>query len=183
MRLSKAKQQKYKELDAKPVGRLSKAELIKLEHEWRLKLKKSGFSDIEMWNNVPKQKRKKITFIKGHIRLSVYKSYSNFKQQAAETLEYYRVIGLCAHHAPAITPGYEKYRELLKDYAQSGYIARSIRDICPGTKTRAVELYIMRNFPKMLEFVRSLDRETDDDVSSSSISTRLSARNRRRLYI
>lgn len=176
-----------KATDAKPVGMYTKKELIKLEHEWRLKLKANGFSDIEMWDNKPRVKKKRVKFIKGHIRMRRYEKYKGhvttelcahsydksrvtseilkfwkgFELNAQDTFNYFRVIGLYAHHAP-YQVHLEKYRELLKYYALHGVRTESIEAIIPGVKTSAVDMYMFRNFPKMLEFVNKMDNEEDE---------------------
>lgn len=154
---------KYSGTNVKPSPVTSKSELIALEHQWRLQLKSSGFSDIEMWDNKPRRKVKRVKFIKGHIRLKRYKGYANFKVKWSETADFYRVIGLYAHHAPLLRPKYEQYRELLKDYAESGYIIRSIRKVNPRIKSKAVEMYLVRHFHEMLAFVNKLEQEEEYD--------------------
>lgn len=143
--------------DAKPVGHYTPAQLIALEHKWRLKLKDSGFSDVEMWDNKPRHRVKRVKFIKGHIRLQRHKTLKRFVEVAQEGFEYFRVIGLFAHHAPAGML-LEKYRLLLQDYATTGYRLRSIRDVAPEIKPSAIEMYLLDNFPKMLKFVREMDQ-------------------------
>src|SRR4051812_4095594 len=89
-----------KATDAKPVGSYTPAQMVKLEQEWRLKLKKSGFSDYEMWDNKPNKPKRRIRFIKSHVRVQRYGSMSNFYLCMDQYQQYYRVIGLYAHHCP-----------------------------------------------------------------------------------
>ncbi|MCW3101174.1 MAG: hypothetical protein JWL77_6792 [Chthonomonadaceae bacterium] len=173
--------------NSKPVGTYTKKELIALEHEWRLKLKASGFSDIEMWDNSPRKHVKKLKFIKGHIRKHRYDKYTShitenvagigrisndkykemrkfwkgYKLNAQDTYEYYRIIGLFSHHAPkTVLP--EKYRKLLQYYATCGVCSEAIRKAAPTIKASAIEMYLKRNFKKMIEFVNTLNRESLD---------------------
>lgn len=165
--------------DSKPVGRLTKKEVVELEHKWRLKLKRAGFDDIEMWDNKPRRSQKRVNFIKGHIRRHRYNVYRHhvgkpltrayehpefdevyfwrgFQQNAQETFEYYRVIGLYSYHAPKNDLP-EKYRKLLQVYATCGYRNEAIRKVAPDIKPSAIEMYLVRNFNRMLEFVKQLD--------------------------
>jgi hypothetical protein len=179
-----------KATDSKPIGTYTKKQLIELEHKWRLKLKKSGFEDIEMWDNKPLRKTKRLQFIKGHIRRHRYNMYRHhipktldsglkktselkdrnydemafwrgYQQNADETFEYYRILGLYAHHCPKGEMP-EKYRKLLQVYASCGYRNEAIRKVAPKVKPSAIEMYLMRNFHKMIEFVDKLEREEDD---------------------
>lgn len=170
-----------KATNSKPVGTYTKREILELEHKWRIKLKKSGFQDIEMWDNKPRKRIKKIKFIKGHIRRSSYNYYRfhaekgprdsqlirakeydemyfwrGFSIKAQETSEYFRIIGLYAHHAPKNDMP-EKYRKLLQVYATCGYRNEAIRKVAPKVKPSAIEMYLNRNFKRMIEFVRQLD--------------------------
>lgn len=140
--------------DAKPVGVLSAKELIALEHKYRLLLKKSGFQDVEMWDNKPNQKVKKIKFIKGHIR---FKPEVNPKSKekwfffkSLEIGRYFHVIGLYAHHCTCIP---DKYREILKDYSLTGNLALSIRNTKSNQHHESVLYYIKTNLSKMIDFV------------------------------
>lgn len=173
--------------DTKPIGVYTKKEIIKLEHEWRLKLKSSGFSDIEMWDNKPKETSKRIKFIKGHIRKCTYQKYSEhvtlmdngqkiyqsaglnaevvkfwkgYKLHGTETFEYYRLIGLFAHHAPSeLLP--VKYKKLLQSYAAQGTYSEAIRTVAPKIKSSAVEMFVRRNIQKIITFVNTLENEDD----------------------
>jgi hypothetical protein len=170
--------------DAKPVGNYTRKELIDLEHTWRLKLKQSGFSDIEKWDNKPNNKLKTIKFIKGHIRKSSYNNlrylvpstkkvditetkdkefdetlfWKGFELKASETYEYFRILGLFAEHSPTNIK-FEKYREILYVYAQCGNRSKAIQQVDPTIKDSAIEMYLLRNFKHMLKFVNDLDRE------------------------
>lgn len=153
--------------DSKPIGAYTTAEKIKLEQTWRMKLKESGFSDYEMWDNKPHKKIKKIKFIKSHIRVQRYGSMDNYYRYMGQVQDYFRIIGLYAHHCP---PGEmpEKYRALLQDYVQHGYRSQSIREVAPEIKNSAIEMYLQKNLHKMIEFVRQLDNEDEDDRQSTS---------------
>lgn len=153
---------KIKRCDSKPVGTYSTIEIIKLEQIWRLKLKKSGFSDYEMWDNRPRKKKKTIRFIKSHIRVQRYGSMDNYYRYMHQVQNYFRIIGLYAHHCPKGQMP-EKYRALLQDYVNHGYRSQSIRNVAPEIKNSAIEMYLMKNLSKMIEFVSQLDQEDDDE--------------------
>ncbi len=129
--------------------KLNDQELMNLEQEWRIKLKQSGFNDIEKWDNRPNRNLKQIKFLD---------NFDKLKQKAlnTQTEEYYRVIGLYAHHAPS-ERYIDKYREFLKLYAMSakweetaqilGYTRESLE---------AVKKFTYRNLSKMLVFVNQM---------------------------
>lgn len=154
---------KVKKCDSKPIGTYTTVEKIKLEQEWRLKLKQSGFSDYELWDNKPRKKIKKIKFIKSHIRVHRYGSMDNYYRYMSQVQDYFRIIGLYAHHCP-VGEMPEKYRALLQDYVHHGYRTQSIRDVAPDIKNSAIEMYLQKNLHKMIEFVRQLDTEDEDDT-------------------
>lgn len=152
-----------KATDAKPVGSYTPAQLIKLEQEWRIKLKKSGFSDYEMWDNKPHKNKKRIKFIKGHVRMHRYGNMPNFYRRMEQTQEYYRIIGLYAFHCPEGEMP-EKYRALLQEYVQHGYRSQAIKAVAPEIKNSAIEMYLIKNLHKMIDFVRKLDNDTEDET-------------------
>lgn len=176
--------------DAKPVGKYTRKELIALEHKWRLKLKSAGFVDMEMWDNKPRKKVKRIRFIKGHIRMYRYRQYvehvtlstngetlranhmignqqtikfwKGYSQYGREAAEYFRIVGIFAHHAPDnLLPS--KYRKLLQVYATTGVCREAIRRVAPTIKPSAISKFITTNFPKMLEFVVALEKEEEEN--------------------
>lgn len=137
--------------DAKPVGTYTKKELIDLEHKYRLLLKKDGFEDIEMWDNKPKQKRKRIKFIKGHIRWSHYiNNGTSFAKKFEMNEQYFNIIGLYANHSSDVP---EKYRAALIEYAITGNLVKAVQNVDNGTNYKSIHSYIHKNLPTMIEFV------------------------------
>lgn len=143
----------YNDTDCKPIGNISKDELIKLEHKYRLLLKKSGYSDIEEWENNHDTKIKVIRFIKGHVRYKG-KDATRYWSEAIEKSEFFRVIGLYANHCKEC-----KYVETLKDYAMTGNMCESIRNTKSLRSQQTLSAYVINNFSKMLEFVNNMNGE------------------------
>jgi len=134
---------------------MTKEELYKLKHEWRLKLKESGFEDIELWNNGD---QRNVKFIKGHLR---YRSQSalQLNQKINETKEFFRIIGLYANHCKTIP---FKYIILLQDYAITGNMTQSLRNTKSDISIRAATKYVQSNFPKMIAFVDNEFKDEED---------------------
>lgn len=147
----------------KPIPKLSKKEIITLEEEWRLKLKVSGFNDVESTDYRTKNKFKRLCFIKGRIRFGKYGGLEAFKRRRSEVFEYYRIIGLYAHHSPPGSPRLEKYRELLKELALTGSPSKAIRNLNSTVKYITLWNFVNDLFPQMLEFVKDLEEETLND--------------------
>lgn len=146
-----------------PIGIYTKQELIALEHEWRLKLKKSGFQDIEKWDNRPNKKVKRLRFIRGHVRYSDFKGLGGFIRKSKNIGEYLRVIALYAHHAPSSSSFPETYRKVMVEFANVGVLPLAIKNAGVTVVRRSVHAYIHRNLSKMLVFVHQLDREAAEE--------------------
>ncbi len=155
--MNSTKKSKQSPVDVKaPLPTYTTQQILDLEHEWRLKLKASGFQDVEMWSNKPESKVKKLKFIKGQVRMYWYKTRENFWRDMKDKHNYYRVIGLYAHHAPVTTVD-AKYREILKELAVCGNRQHAIDRAAPHIKRSSFIMYLKRNLPKMLAFVNKLD--------------------------
>jgi len=139
----------YNARNAQPVGTLATKELIQLEHKYRLLLKESGFQDIEAWDNRPLVKKKRVKFIKGHIRLR-QGTWEDFAFKQYENKEFFRIIGLYAYHCKNLP---QKYKIVLQDYSLTGNMVASINNTNSDLKVNSLGHYIKRNFIKMLEFV------------------------------
>jgi len=135
---------------------MTKKEELELRCIWNKKLKESGFQDIEKWDGFSTRKKKQLHFIRSHIRWSDFKTKKNFHQTSEETFNYFRVLGLFAHHGPVTA----KYKEILIEYTMCGSLSKAIRTIDPNIKHSATLEYIHRNFKKMLKFV---NEELDDE--------------------
>ena len=155
---------KYNFNDCKPLenSNLTSKQVIALEHKYRLLLKKSGFDDIEMWDNKPRGRIKRVKFIKGHIRLGGFSNttlkdaYINFNTKSTNNFNYYRVIGLFAYNYDKIP---DKYRNVLQDLSITGNLALSIRNTKSDQSHESLRAYIKKNLPEMIKFVRELEDE------------------------
>lgn len=136
MRLSKERIKKSKDF-------------IRLQREWYTKLKESGFEDIE---NVPANGG--VIFTKPALRFDNVKG--DFWTYRKEYQDFFRVIGLYAHHYPLIQ-GWMK--AILVEYAQCGSIPKAIRACGGGTTKRVVGYFIKMNLKYMIEFVNKLELE------------------------
>lgn len=136
--------------DCKPVGSYTKKELIDLNHKYRLLLKKSGFEDIEKWDNNPHQKSKRLKFHKITVRYRGL-SYKAFEHKTNIRTQYFRAIGLYANHCSTVPT---KYRAILQDYAITGNLAESVRNVNSGIKFGTVGDYLRYNMKNILKFVR-----------------------------
>lgn len=146
----------YNFTDCIPIGTYSKQELIKLEHTYRLLLRKSGFLDIEQWDNSPKRKRKQVKFIRNSIRYRGKTSLVYFTE-AREKEEFFRIIGLYAYHANIAD---KRYKKVLQDYSLTGNLSLSVRNTGNCIRGDYVWRCIKRDFPAMLKFV--LEDKIDD---------------------
>lgn len=146
--------------DAKPIGVYTKEEIVKLEHKYRLLLKKSGFQDIEMWSNYQNKKVKRIKFIKGHIRFNrnnhTKNVYKTFTDKSISIEHYINIVSLFAYHSPDVL---NKFKDILQDYSLTGNLALSIRNTKSTQSHESVSYYIKKNLPKMIEFVNKEFRD------------------------
>lgn len=149
---------KYDDTNCKPIGELSTAEQLKLEHKYRLLLKESGFQDIEAWDNRPKAKCKKVKFIKGHLRLRG-KTPDRFLEDSYSKMEFFRIIGIYSHHCTKVPV---KYRAVLQDYSISGNMAQSIRDTKSTVTRNTLGHFIKRHLPNMIKFVKEEFNEREE---------------------
>lgn len=133
---------------------LSKQEFIALDHEWRLKLKESGFKDIEFWDNSKSKKR--VRFIRGHVRWFSYKTKAFYLMKSRDTECYFRVIGVYINHCKTVP---DKYKKILEHYVECGLVGQAIKKSGLEIPVQTVWSYIVRNFAKMLTFVNALDDE------------------------
>jgi len=150
----------YNFTDSKPIGKLSNKEIIELEHKYRLILKKSGFNDIEMWDNRPKAKKKKLNFIKGRIRFSNYKCKGDMVRKYSQTEQYIRIISLYAYHCDSINP---KYSKALQELSLAGSLRKAM-EISGDTgkyTIQALSKYVRKNLTQMIEFVNRMDNEDE----------------------
>ena len=137
-------------INSKPLNRIyTKREEMILRTVWNKKLKDSGFKDIEMWDSFDKRKTQRIQFIRSHIRWSHYKTKQKFLEQGDNLSNYFRVLGLYAHHGPIK----EKYKEIVILYTELGSIPKSLQALNSNIQQRAIQKYLVTNMPKMLKFV------------------------------
>ena len=132
-------------------------ELMSLKMEWNRKLKDSGFQDIEMWDSF--KIRNSIKFIRSHIRWDMYKTKENFLNSKEEYSNYFRVLGIYAHHGPMPL----KYKDIIIEYGNTGSIPQAIKNIKSTVAPTAVYNYLQRNLNKMITFVNELDRDCIDE--------------------
>lgn len=134
-------------VDSKPLPRkYTRKELNSLKHEYRLKLKESGFEDIEGWSNDESNQR----IIKGHIRWDWYKTVANFQADCKDKTDYFHILSLYSFHCTTIP---DKYKRILQEYAQVGAIEKAIKNLKSTEKADNVRNYIKNNIKKMIEFV------------------------------
>lgn len=144
---------KYNFTDCQPIGEYSKEDINYLEQTYRIKLKKSGFNDIEKWTNIFKRDDTQIKFIKGHIRWSFFKTKEQFIMTQDDAGNYFRLLGLFAYHAPeSLLP--EKYRAILQSYAQIGSMPQAIKENNSTLVRSTVHGYLERNHKKIMNFLR-----------------------------
>lgn len=141
---------------------MTNKELDNLEYVWNEKLKEAGFENIEMWRMKYERKFETVKFIKGHIRWDDYKNITNFTNIMHNKEEYYRIIGIYAHHGPTFTV-MELYRDILKELAMTGNMAKAIRNCGSDVKISALGMFLKRNFQQMSDFVRNIDKEQNNE--------------------
>jgi hypothetical protein len=127
---------------------------------WRLKLKASGFQDIEEWRNYGDSKVLP-RFIRSHIRWSNYgpkgEEKGNYLRKAYFNEQYFRVIGLYINHCPIDKDTYD----VLQAFCECGNMSQAVKDSGNRVKFQTIWSYLRRNFDKMITFVRAFDSETD----------------------
>jgi hypothetical protein len=151
----------YNFTECKPLDKkYSKKELIKLEHEWRLKLKKSGFQDVEMWDNKPRIRKKRVIFIKGHIRWGDYKTVRRFVQVYQDTEGYFSSLATYANHCPTVL---EKYRAIIQEFAVTGKLKEAIQNHNPEVSPLNVWRYMYTHNRKILDFATKFNQESEEE--------------------
>jgi len=149
----------YNFTDCKPIGEYSIHDINLLEQAHRIKLKKSGFEDIEKWQNAYKGNDNQIKFIKGHIRWSRYGSKKNYLMREEDLKSYFRIVGLFAYHAPeAVLP--LKYRAILQTYAQCGSLTEAIKANNSTITVGSLYKFLERHHNDILAFV---NKEFEDE--------------------
>lgn len=149
----------YNDRDCQPLPKkYTNKELEQLEYIWDKKLKKDGFQDIEQWISTTKVKRKRqcrIKFIRGHIRWFTFKNKEKFLAATAEISDFFRVVGLFAHHAPeTLLP--TKYRKILQGYAVVGSVSLATKQAKSKVPCASTYAYISRSLPTITSFVEEL---------------------------
>lgn len=123
-------------------------EYIKLNHEWRLKLKKTGFKDIEMFSNAYSPQP---TFMDNLNRCDAYKTRSLYGQA-----DWYRIMSLCGYHADWIKP---MIREVLIEWGNGLSLPQSIKKLGNGATIPMVHCFVSAHRAKMINFVNSLEED------------------------
>ena len=121
-----------------------------LYQEWKKKLKDSGFVDIE-WG--------KGRLAGGFLRLGNVKG-GNFFENRAQHEEYFRMLGIYAHHCPTCP---SKYKDIIAAYAMLGSLPKAVKEV--GSRGSYVNIYkyLHKHHEEIMAFVRGFDLQALND--------------------
>jgi hypothetical protein len=122
-----------------------------LLNSWNQKLKDSGFKDIEGWSTSGRQHT--FGFLDNIGR-------NNERDQHINKEEKFRMIGIYAYHYPGLS---ETMREVLALYSNSVSLRKAVTMVNPPMNYATVKSHLHKRHDKIMEFVRQLDEESNND--------------------